>query len=209
MQMRIMFQIVIVFFILFVSSIKVISLLLERYGLEDLAERIVFIAGHQVTTDPLAIPFSKGRNLICIHSKKHIQNPPEQFAQKQAQNIASIKTLNELAAKGGNIFWVAPSGGRDRPSPENGEFAVAPFDNKVVSMFEMIGRQSKRVSFVNHFLYDDVDKDIILHYSPCIFFLWPCSQINLFHHQHQLQVQLEKREAPSADKSAFTSFLNT
>lgn len=37
---------------------QVISILLEREGLSDLAEKIVFIAGHKVTNDPVAIPFS-------------------------------------------------------------------------------------------------------------------------------------------------------
>jgi hypothetical protein len=37
---------------------KVISILLEKYSLPELAEKIVFIAGHKVTNDPVAIPFS-------------------------------------------------------------------------------------------------------------------------------------------------------
>ena len=41
---------------------QVISILLHDHGMEELAERIIFIAGHKVTTDPIAIPFSMGRN---------------------------------------------------------------------------------------------------------------------------------------------------
>ena len=37
---------------------QVISILLEKYSLPELAEKIVFIAGHKVTNDPVAIPFS-------------------------------------------------------------------------------------------------------------------------------------------------------
>jgi glycerol-3-phosphate O-acyltransferase len=70
---------------------KVISVLLEKYGLSKLAEKMIFIAGHKVTSDPVCIPFSMGRNLICIHSKKHIKNPPEDIPRKQAQNLESMK----------------------------------------------------------------------------------------------------------------------
>jgi glycerol-3-phosphate O-acyltransferase len=62
---------------------QVISLLLERNGHAELAQKMIFLAGHKVTSDPVCVPFSKGRNLICIHSKKHINNPPEQAESKQ------------------------------------------------------------------------------------------------------------------------------
>lgn len=47
---------------------QVMSIMLEKAGYANLASQIVYVAGHKVTTDPLAIPFSMGRNLICIHS---------------------------------------------------------------------------------------------------------------------------------------------
>lgn len=37
---------------------QVLSILLESVGLAQLAEQIIFIAGHKVTNDPVAIPFS-------------------------------------------------------------------------------------------------------------------------------------------------------
>jgi hypothetical protein len=55
------------------------------------------------------------------------------------------QALGELAAAGGSVFWVAPSGGRDRPDPETGEFVVAPFDSKVLDMFKIIAMQSQKV----------------------------------------------------------------
>jgi len=122
---------------------QVISILLEKSGYSSLAEKIIFIAGHKVTSDPVAIPFSMGRNLICIHSKKHIKNPPEDLPRKQAQNMESMKAMNELVTEGGKIFWVAPSGGRDRPD-SNGDFVVAPFDYKSLDMFKLLGIQSKK-----------------------------------------------------------------
>eukprot|EP01035_Chromulina_nebulosa_P025419 gene25419-33175_t len=123
---------------------QVLSILLESVGLAQLAEQIIFIAGHKVTNDPVAIPFSMGRNLLCIHSKKHIKNPPEDMARKSAQNLESMKAMGELLANGGKIFWVAPSGGRDRPDPETQEFKVAPFDAKALDMFKLVAMQSKK-----------------------------------------------------------------
>jgi len=122
---------------------QVISILLQRYLLPELAEKIVFLAGHKVTNDPVAIPFSMGRNLLCIHSKKHIKNPPEDFERKQGQNLATMKALGDLATEGGKIFWVAPSGGRDRPD-ETGEYAVAPFDPKALDMFKLVCMQTRK-----------------------------------------------------------------
>mmetsp|Transcript_11263 Transcript_11263/g.11298 ORF Transcript_11263/g.11298 Transcript_11263/m.11298 type:complete len:377 (-) Transcript_11263:66-1196(-) len=122
---------------------QVLSNLLQRENMASLAEKMIFIAGHKVTTDPVAIPFSMGRNLLCIHSKKHIRNPPEEFTKKQADNLASMKALGDLASEGGRLFWVAPSGGRDRPD-ESGEFQVAPLDAKSLDMFRIIAMQSKK-----------------------------------------------------------------
>jgi glycerol-3-phosphate O-acyltransferase len=123
---------------------QVLSILLEQSGFSALAEKVIFIAGHKVTNDPIAIPFSMGRNLLCIHSKKHIKNPPEDIPKKQAQNLESMKAMGDLAGEGGNIFWVAPSGGRDRPDETSGEFVVAPFDFKALDMFKLVGMQSRR-----------------------------------------------------------------
>lgn len=120
---------------------QVLSVLLEQAGMADVAEKIVFVAGHKVTNDPVAIPFSMGRNLLCIHSKKHIKNPPEDMPRKQAQNLESMTAMAELFGAGGKIFWVAPSGGRDRPD-ESGQFVVAPFDVKALDMFKILAMQS-------------------------------------------------------------------
>ncbi len=120
---------------------QAISILLQQEGMDKLAEKMIFIAGHKVTTDPVAIPFSMGRNLICIHSKKHIKNPPEDFPMKQQQNMDSMKCMGDLINNGGNIIWLAPSGGRDRPD-ESGKFVVAPFDHKSLDMFKLMAMQS-------------------------------------------------------------------
>ena len=120
---------------------QVLSILLEKEGLSALAEKMIFIAGHKVTSDPVAIPFSMGRNLICIHSKKHIKNPPEDIPRKQAQNLESMNAMSSLFTQGGNVFWVAPSGGRDRPD-ESGQFVVSPYDVKALDMFKLLSMQT-------------------------------------------------------------------
>ena len=125
---------------------QVLSILLENEGedMRSLAENLVFIAGHKVTNDPIAIPFSMGRNLICIHSKKHIKNPPEDASRKQAENLESMKAMNSLiSSEKGVAFWVAPSGGRDRPD-QSGKFVVSPFDAKALDMFKLQAMQSKK-----------------------------------------------------------------
>ena len=55
---------------------QILSLLLKDYP--SLAEEMIFVAGHRVTEDPMAIPLSMGCNLLCIYSKKHINYPPEE-----------------------------------------------------------------------------------------------------------------------------------
>ena len=43
---------------------QIVSILLEQMGMTDLAERIIFVAGHKVTNDRIAIPFSM---VSCLH----------------------------------------------------------------------------------------------------------------------------------------------
>lgn len=62
---------------------------------------------------------------------------------KQAQNLDSMKAMSDLILEGGRIFWVAPSGGRDRPN-EAGDFVVAPFDVKALDMFKLLAMQTKK-----------------------------------------------------------------
>lgn len=121
---------------------QAISLLLEKTH-PDFAEKMIFVAGHRVVTDPLAIPFSMGRNLLCIYSKKHVDNPPEQKADKLLHNQRTMKKMGELLAEGGKCIYVAPSGGRDRPDAD-GNIDVAPFDAQSIEMFWLIAQQAKR-----------------------------------------------------------------
>lgn len=108
---------------------QVLSLLLESMGFEDIAERCIFVAGHKVTTDPLAIPFSMGRNLLTIFSKKYLNTASvEEKQAKSDRNQKTVAEMQRLMSEGGNVFWVAPSGGRDRKDPATGRFTPAKFD---------------------------------------------------------------------------------
>lgn len=119
---------------------QAISLLLgEKYSL--LAESLIFVAGHRVVSDPLAIPFSMGRNLLCIYSKKHIENPPELKQQKLLHNQKTLQKMVQLLSKGGQCIYVAPSGGRDRKNAEN-IVEVAPFDPQSIELFYLMTQQA-------------------------------------------------------------------
>lgn len=131
---------------------QAISLLLEKTH-PKMAEEMIFVAGHRVTTDPLAIPFSLGRNLICIYSKKHIENPPEQKMEKLHHNQRAMRRLGQLFTEGGKCIYVAPSGGRDRPDAD-GHVHVAPFDSQSIEMLWLLAQQSgKPVHFYPLSLY--------------------------------------------------------
>ena len=120
---------------------QAISILLEkRYS--KFAEELIFVAGMRVISDPLAIPFSMGRNLLCIHSKKYIDHPPEEKHQKQMHNKRTMERMVELLAEGGYAIYVAPSGGRDRAN-ENGIVEVSPFDPQSIEMFYLMAQKGK------------------------------------------------------------------
>lgn len=121
---------------------QVISVLLEQLGYGKEAADMTFIAGHKVTTDPIAIPFSMGRNLVCIHSKKHIDSDAALKPLKRQQNLAAINAVLEMMRKGGVSLWVAPSGGRDRRNSETGQVPIAKFDQKTVDTFRLLGTKS-------------------------------------------------------------------
>jgi len=122
---------------------QVVSVCLEQVGYGKEAEDIVYVAGHKVTTDPLAIPFSMGRNLICIHSKKHIDADPATKPLKQKQNLLAMNSLLDKLKAGGCMIWVAPSGGRDRRNVATGEVPLAPFDAKTIDIFRLFGNKSR------------------------------------------------------------------
>lgn len=121
---------------------QAISLLIEKSH-PRLAEEMIFVAGHRVISDPLAAPFSKGRNLLCIYSKRHMETPPEQKQEKLAHNQRTMKKMAQLLDEGGKCIYVAPSGGRDRINA-NGIVEVAPFDPQSLEMFRLIASHAAK-----------------------------------------------------------------
>jgi glycerol-3-phosphate O-acyltransferase len=119
---------------------QAISILLDESS-PGFAEQLIFVAGERVITDPLAVPFSMGRNLLCIYSKRYIDVPPELKTQKQMHNKKTMQLMSELLSEGGKAIYVAPSGGRDRPNKE-GIFEVAPFDPQSIEMFYLMAQRA-------------------------------------------------------------------
>ncbi|CAI9290970.1 unnamed protein product [Lactuca saligna] len=105
----------------------VIALLLETTN-PHISENIIYVAGDRVITDPLCKPFSMGRNLLCVYSKKHMNDDPELVDMKRRSNTRSLKEMALLLRGGSKIIWIAPSGGRDRPDPVTNQWFPAPFD---------------------------------------------------------------------------------
>jgi len=120
---------------------QAISILLEKTH-PHIAEKIIYVAGERVVTDPLAIPFSMGCDLLCIYSKRYIDNPPELKAKKQLHNKNTMELMCRLLHEGGKIIYVAPSGGRDRRNSQ-GIVEVAPFDPQSIEMFYLMARKAK------------------------------------------------------------------
>lgn len=120
---------------------QLISIALQK-DYPDMARSMIFVAGERVTTDPLAVPFSKGRYLLCIYSKRYIDFPPELKLQKQLHNKKTMEQMSDLLKTGGKIIYVAPSGGRDRKD-ETGEIQVAPFDPQSLEMFILMAKKAK------------------------------------------------------------------
>jgi len=123
---------------------QAISLLLEKSH-PDLAQNMIFVAGHRVTTDPLTVPFSLGCNLLCIYSKNYIEHPPEKKSEKVKYNQRTMKKMRDLLSEGGKCIYVAPSGGRDRPN-NDGVIEVAPFDAQSIEMFWLTANHSAQPS---------------------------------------------------------------
>ncbi len=124
---------------------QAISLLLEQ-DYKEFSESIIYVAGHRVTQDPLAIPFSRGCNLLCIYSKKYIETPPEEKSEKLLHNMRTMKKLKELLQEGGKCIFVAPSGGRDRKN-DLGEVELAPFDPQSLEIMILMGKEGKKTHF--------------------------------------------------------------
>lgn len=125
---------------------QAISLLLEETH-PEIAENMIFVAGHRVITDPLAVPFSKGCNLLCIFSKKYIEDDPSKKEERRLHNQKTMHKLAQLLSEGGKCIYVAPSGGRDRRNSK-GLVEVAKFDPQSIELFWLT---TQRATKTTHF----------------------------------------------------------
>jgi len=121
---------------------QILNLLLEKDH-PRLAKEMIFIAGDRVVTDPMAVPSSMGTHLICIYSKKHLENPPELKEEKLKHNQRTMRILSQLLSEGGKCIYVAPSGGRDRPGP-SGRVEVAEFNPQSIEMLRLMAEHAER-----------------------------------------------------------------
>lgn len=121
---------------------QAIAILLQKTH-PHLAESMIYVAGERVVTDPVAIPFSMGCDLLCVYSKRYIDHPPELKLEKQLHNKNTMELMSRLLQEGGKAIYVAPSGGRDRRNAQ-GIVEVAPFDPQSIEMFYLMAKKAKR-----------------------------------------------------------------
>lgn len=123
----------------------------------NFCENIIFMAGDRVRNDPLVSPFSAGRNLLTVYSKKHMKDEPALRDRKLLHNRRTIAETQRMFKKGGNAVWFAPSGGRDRRNPETGYVEVSHFDDGAVDMMKFTAFKSGKPSHfypMSLFTYD-------------------------------------------------------
>lgn len=119
---------------------QALSVLLDDHY-PGFAEKMIFVAGERVVTDPVAVPFSMGRNLLCIYSKRYIDHPPNKKMEKQTHNKRVMELMSLLLKEGGKAIYVAPSGGRDRRN-QQGMVEVAPFDPGSIELFYLMAKKA-------------------------------------------------------------------
>ena len=115
--------------------------LLTEVSHPGLGQRVTYVAGDRVVSDLLAKPFSMGKDLLCVHSKKHMNDVPEEKAKKMKQNLSTIKEMQRLLNKGGLLIWIAPAGGRDRRKAD-GTLAPDRFDPQAIDMMKKLGTKA-------------------------------------------------------------------
>lgn len=116
----------------------------------DLARKIIYVAGDRVVSDPLCVPFSMGRNLFCVHSKRHIGDDPATRDEKVATNRQTLRNMGTAMASGSTLLWIAPAGGRDR-ADEGGQYHPAAFDpGSVELMRALAAKTEKRAGRTSH-----------------------------------------------------------
>ncbi|WIA35877.1 hypothetical protein OEZ86_004260 [Tetradesmus obliquus] len=108
----------------------------------NLATDVIYVAGDRVVTDALCKPFSMGRNLFCVHSKKHLDDVPELKASKMETNRKTLVAMQRAFNAGGSLVWIAPSGGRDRPKDD--VWSPDAFDATAVELMRNLINRAKQ-----------------------------------------------------------------
>ncbi|CRG97572.1 glycerol-3-phosphate 1-O-acyltransferase, putative [Plasmodium gallinaceum] len=135
------------------ADANIIKYFFDIHGSQNISRNMIFIGGHKIRVDPLSRPFSVAANLLCIYSKKYIENPPHLKEEKILFNHKSLNALKNLLNEGKQIIWLAPSGGRDRKSSD-GNIKISPFDPKIIQTFNIFAKRSKvKTHFVGLALY--------------------------------------------------------
>ena len=88
---------------------------MTQYISASLATDVRYVAGDRVVLDTFAKPFSMGRNLMCVHSKRHMGDDPAIRAEKMKTNQRSVREVRAPAPPGGSHR--APRGGARRRKP--------------------------------------------------------------------------------------------
>lgn len=115
-----------------------------------LAKSVFYVAGDRVVSDPLCVPFSMGRNLFCVHSKRHMDDDPATKSEKMAMNRKTLGAMGEALGAGGSLLWIAPAGGRDRPG-DDGVYVPAKFDPSAVELMRALAaKAAKRAGRTTH-----------------------------------------------------------
>lgn len=117
------------------------ALLLEHTH-PRIATDVFYVAGDRVVSDPLCKPFSMGRNLFCVHSKKRMDDDPSQREAKQRTNRRTLSEMVKELNAGGKLIWIAPSGGRDRPNAD-GQWIPDTFDPAAVELMRQMLAKAK------------------------------------------------------------------
>lgn len=113
---------------------------------KQFCEEIIFMAGDRVRNDPVVSPFSAGRNLLTVYSKKHLNDEPHLRDQKLRHNRQTIAETHKLFRKGGKVIWFAPSGGRDRRSDSTKSVEISPMDQSAIDMMRITAKKSTTIT---------------------------------------------------------------
>lgn len=81
-----------------VPAAAVWALMLEKTH-PRIATDVHYVAGDRVVSDPLCKPFSMGRNLFCVHSKKHMNDDPALRDEKTKTNRQTLVSLSRRLNK--------------------------------------------------------------------------------------------------------------